>query len=389
MNKVVMVFLDAFSSRYLSKAPFLNNLTERGYYTRLKPTFALGKGLGTSIYTGTFRNTNKVWCDYVLSDDPTSNPKMFKYLIKLCDFIPSDKFNKYTRYFLYKFFNKEFGTPNIIPSDLLDFFKLKSRNEKIVTLFEHLKNNNMKSCVSGSSPSIFDPTVKSILKGIKEECDLSFIKFTSLDKLGHKYGPESNKVHERILDIDNILRNVVESESMENTYFIFFSDHGMSPVFDNINLFDMLDKLPVKNPDDYIFFLHSTVACFWFKNNKAKTIINNALENVEFGSVLDRSKLEEVGIDKIGSEYGELIFALKRGYTFFPDFYRKKSAPKGMHGFAYQSYDTPILIIYSSNSSANFERRDVVQHVDIMPTVLDLLKLPIPSTCEGKSLIKI
>lgn len=396
MSRVVMIFLDAFSSRYLTdeNTPFLNKIAQRGFCTPLKPMFAMGTALSASIYSGTLPNTNKIWCDYVVSNTPSSRPKMFKYLIKLSDFIPSDNLNKYVRYFLYKIFNQKTGTPNVIPSNFLDFFELKKESTEsnslgeIVTLFDVLKNHNMEYCVSGLSASIFDPSDRSILKALKGDYDLFSVKFSSLDKLGHKRGPESKKVHKRVLDIDNILRDVVESESMKDTYFVFFSDHGMSPVFDTINLFNMLDKLSVKMPEDYLLFLHSTVACFWFKSEKAKKIISEILENVEFGNILDKPKLKELGIDKIGFEYGELIFALKEGYVFFPDFYRKNTVPKGMHGYAYPTYDTPILIIYLFNSLANIEKREIVQHVDIVPTVLDLLGLPIPSTCDGKSLIR-
>jgi len=383
-----MVFLDAFSSRYISMAPFLNSISRKGYYTPLSRTFALGKGLGTSIYTGTTRNTNKVWCDYVLRDQPYSNPSLFKFCVRLCDLIPSDKFNKYSRYAVYRLFNKPFGTPNIIPPDLLDFFKLKPGNQEIVTMFDHINNNGKQYCVSGLSPSLFDPTSNSILEEMKKDCDLFFIKFGALDKLGHKYGPESDEIRERVSQLDKVLKNLVESAPDKYTHFVFFSDHGMTPVHNKINLFSLLDKLPIKFPEDYLFFLHSTIACFWFNNNDAKRIINEALQKVDFGDILDRSKLEELGIDKIGSEYGELIFTLKEGYVFFPDFYRKKASPKGMHGYAIQDYDRPILIIHSlSSKTEDMGKKDKVGHIDIMPTVLDFLDLPIPSTCEGDSLI--
>lgn len=390
-----MIFLDAFSSKYLEKVPFLNDISKEGYYTTIKPMFAF-QGIGASLFSGTLPNTNKIWCDYVISNKPGSTPKLLKRLIAILDLIPNDNLNKYSRYILYKLFNREFGTPNVIPPNLLDFFELKLKKEyteskplgEIVTLFDELKNRSIDYYVSGLSGGLFDPTAKDILKVLKEDYGLFFFKFGSLDKLGHKYGPESKKVYKRILEIDNILKRVVESEVNEDTYYVIFSDHGMGPVFNTINLFDVLNELPVNMPDDYVLLLNSTVASFWFKSKKAKEIIGNTLKNVGFGDILDKPKLKELGIDKIGYEYGELIFALKEGYVFFPDFYRKNIAPKGMHGYAYPTYDAPILLIYSPNPSVNIERREIIQYIDIMPTVLDLLGLPIPSTCEGKGLDK-
>jgi hypothetical protein len=162
----------------------------------------------------------------------------------------------------------------------------------------------------------------------------------------------------------------------------------MVPVNENVDLGHILQGLPLRMPDDYIFFLNSTVANFWFHNERAKEVIVEELENIEQGIVLDKPKLKELGIDKIGSEYGELLFALKEGGVFFPDFYRRRKPPKGMHCYAFSSYDKPPFIVYSPGVSYNSNKDVKARFIDVMPTILDLLDLPIPSTCEGRSLLK-
>ncbi len=309
MKKVAMIFLDAFSSNYLTSenTPFLSNLSKEGFYTGLKPMFAF-QGIGAAIFSGTPPNTNKIWCDYVLKTDRNNSmPKFLKYLTLLCDILPTDNLNKYSRFALYKLFKQSYGIPNVIPTDLLDCFDLKLKKSytdpkplgDIVTLFDQLRDHNKRFYVSGLSGSLVDPTANEILKILKESYDLFLIKFGSLDKLGHKYGPESEKVHKKLREIDTILREVVESEVSEGVDFVFFSDHGMSPVFDTINLFDVLDKLQVKMVDDYILFLGSTVANFWFNNKRAREVITEALTGVDFGEVLTDVELKELKIDKI------------------------------------------------------------------------------------------
>lgn len=392
MKKIVMIFLDAFSSRYFDDSPFFSTISNEKFFTTLRPMFAF-QGIGAALFTGTSVSTNKIWCDYVLKTDGESTPRLLKYILKLCDILPDDNLNKYSRFVLNKLFKQKYGTPNIIPPDLIDYFELKLKNSytenrplgNIVTLFDQLRNYEKKFYVLGLSASIYDPTSKDILRLLKKDYDLFLVKFNSLDRLGHKHGPGSKIIQKRIKEIDNIIREIIESNSRDDIDFIFFSDHGMVPVSETINIFDILDKLSVKIIDDYILFIGSTVISFWFKNDNARKIIMNALKYANFGNIITEGQLNDFGISNV--ENGELIFILEEGKVFSPDFYRVKVPPKGMHGYAFQKYDTPILSICTHDPSIIFENRDTY-HIDIMPTVLELLGLPIPSTCEGKSLIK-
>jgi len=395
-----MIFLDAFSSRYLTpqKAPFLYKLSQEGYYTPLKSMFAF-TGIGAAIFSGTSLNTNKVWCDYIFNSQPKPTPKLFKLVLKLCDLIPDDILSQYARYPIYRLFHQSFGIPNLIPPDLLDYFELRQAKKfteekalgQIPTLFDVLRAHSISYYVSGLYESPFDEAVmRKAFKILRDDYRVVLLKLGALDKLGHKYGPESKKVARKVLEIDEFITRFAEKSSQpkEKIYFIIFSDHGMSPVHKTVNILEMLKKIPAKRESDYFLFLNSTVVSFWFNNQRTKRLIFDMLRENVFGEVLDEVKLKNLEINKVGSEYGELLFALKEGNVFFPDFYRRHTPPKGMHGYAYPSYDAPILLVYSPNSGANFERKETVQHTDILPTILDLLNIPIPSTCEGKSLLK-
>jgi len=129
------------------------------------------------------------------------------------------------------------------------------------------------------------------------------------------------------------------------------------------------------------------MARFWFLNERARKLIYERLSTLKCGRVLHKSDMKKLGINNIGQEYGELIFALNEGYTIFPDFFRKCDPPKGMHGYAFPVYDSPIMIMYAPNFSGIFKRKRVAKYVDIMPTILEWVDLPIPQTCEGASLL--
>jgi len=398
MNKVVMIWLDGFSSRYLDpqKTPFIFELSQSGFYTTLEPLFAFA-GIGASAFTGTRISTHKIWVDHIYEKSGGSSAS-FKWLLRLCDWLPDDIMNQYARYMVYRMFRLNPGTPNLIPIELVDFFKTKEKNrlideepiKGITTLFDQFRKYEATYFVAPFYECIFEKQIlKRVISALAKDYTFILFRLGSPDKLGHKHGPESQKVSKRLEEIDTIVREVtkkrIESDSL--VHFVIFSDHGMVPVREHLDLMSLVKRLPVKMPQDYIVFLNSTVASFWFSNDKAKEIIAEELGKIKKGTVLEKPELKELEIDEIGSEYGDLLFALKEGCIFFPDFYRRRKPPKGMHGYAFATYDKPPFIIYSPGISYNSSRDANARFIDVMPTILDLLNLPVPSTCEGKSLL--
>jgi predicted AlkP superfamily pyrophosphatase or phosphodiesterase len=401
-----MIFLDAFSTTYMKYAPFLRKLSSQGNYFRLKPLFAF-QGIGAAIFSGTSPNTNKIWSDYVY-DPFYRESAMFslnfaKLLTFLFDLIPNDNLSKYLRFVFCSFHNKN-ATPNLIPYNLIRYFRPRLRKNyvehgalgQVRTLFDELRRHNIKYYVSGICPTLFEiqrallfeeKIAANLIKNFEKDYRLYIVKFSSLDRLGHRFGPQSEEVRNKISQLDNILREVmVAAKELGEFHFIMFSDHGMSPVTERVNLNDLLHILPIKMINDYLVFVNSTVACFWFNNQKAREIVLNAFEDANFGFFLNEAKLRQLEIDCVGPEYYELMFALKEGYVFFPDFYRKRTPPRGMHGYAFQSYDSPFLLLYSPNHLLSCQKNAEARHIDIMPTVLDFLGVPSPG-CQGESLL--
>lgn len=399
MDRVVMIWLDGFSSRYLNpeKTPFISELAHSGISATVEPLFAFA-GIGVSAFTGVSINTHKVWTDYVY-DRSTAYPAVLKYLLNVCDYLPSDILNPYARYAVCRLFGVNPGAPNLIPISLIDYFRTKEQKrltgdnpvEGARTLFEQLREYSVPFLTVGFYESIFEKIiVEKVLRALDRDYRFILFRLGSLDKLGHRYGPESEEVTRRISAIDTIVREITEKEnrSASKSYFIIFSDHGMVPVREHIDIVSLLKGLPVKMPGDYIMFLNSTVACFWFGNGRAREIISEALGRVAAGTVLNEANLKELEINKIGTEYGELLFALKEGKVFFPDFYRRRKSPKGMHGYAFLTYDRPLFIINSPVSPNKSTESIDARFIDVMPTVLDLLEVPVPESCEGRSLLQ-
>ena len=56
-----------------------------------------------------------------------------------------------------------------------------------------------------------------------------YIHFHGIDDVGHTYGPDSQVVIEKIIEINDYLEQIIE-RLPENTMIITFSDHGMHPI---------------------------------------------------------------------------------------------------------------------------------------------------------------
>ena len=399
MGRVVMIWLDAFSSKYLTpeKTPFICELSASRFHTNLEPLFAFA-GIGATAFTGTGVNTHKIWCDYIRSESGHA-PSFLKGLMRLCDIVPHDIMNQYGRYVICRALGYNPGTPNLIPVNLMDFFRVKEKKrltendpiKGVPTIFEQLRKHDARYFVTGLYESILEKQIiKRALGALAGDAGFILFRLGSPDRLGHKYGPESTEMNERLREIDTLVREMVTEGTRidPSAHFIIFTDHGMSPVTEHCNLMQVLGKLPLKMPKDYLVFLNSTVANFWFMSDAARKMVAAELSKVPHGQILSETQLKELDIDNVGSEYGELLFALNEGAVFFPDFYRRRTPPKGMHGYAYTTYSKLPFIIHSPGITYKSPPVTGSKFVDVMPTILDLLDIPIPITCEGKSMLE-
>ena len=176
--------------------------------------------------------------------------------------------------------------------------------------------------------------------------------------------------------IDNYIKNIVQEsrESPDNIHVVLFSDHGMSPVNQYLNILEILTNIPVKIGKDFFVFLDSTMARFWFLNPEARTCIIKVLSDITVGHILDEDELRQLHIDELGREHGDLIFTVEEGTVINPDFFRRHDTPKGMHGYAFQS-DNPILLVFSPQNNPISENEKMMEMTDIMPIVSNLLNI--------------
>lgn len=395
-----MLFLDGFSSDYLREelCPCLYDISREHYFSKVEPMFAF-QGIGAAIYSGATPNITGVFAEFILQrNEIVADSQLFQTLLRITDVVPNDGLCANIRHILFRIAGKNRpGISNVIPSQLFKYFSPKLVKEyseenslgHVATIFDILKANSMSYELQRPATRSENDAISNIVNRIEKRKmpDLAVIHPCSLDLIGHKFGPHSPHLRRAVERVDKLIYKIIRSVefSPEKIITIILSDHGMSSVNYYINLLKTLDQLRLALGNDYLVFLDSTMARFWFFNEKAEKLISETLYALDCGQILRKHDLQNLGIDKIGREYGELIFALKEGYAMFPDFFRKYRPPKGMHGYAFPIHDAPIMIIYAPNTSVVFKRKKAVRHIDIMPTILELFNLRIPQTCEGES----
>ena len=402
-DKVIMLFMDAFSSKYLKKhlCPTMCKLSQEHFFSEIEPMFAF-QGIGATIFSGAWPNTTRVWADYVLGENETfKNSLLLQKLVELTDMVPNDRICLYIRYSLFKLWRKKYvGTQAGIPAKLAKYFATKLRKKysdedclvQLKTIFDVIRENGM-------DYDYLTPSARTERKETELLCNklrnnsiptLTLLHLSSLDGVGHSHGPISYEVEKTVERTDVEVTNILEASrvSGDDIHVVIFADHGMSTVRQHLNVWKILHDLPLTLVRDYLVFLDSTMARFWFFTPRARRYIEEAFEDVECGQILDTDQRQHLHIDKLGEEHGEMIFALDDGAVIYPDFFRRHGPPRGMHGYM-TPQDNPILLVCSPKSNGRgtgFKNCRRVRMIHIMPTVLDLLDLQVPKTCEGTSL---
>ncbi|MCC7551736.1 MAG: alkaline phosphatase family protein [Methanobacterium sp.] len=399
-HRIVMILVDALPYDLVSNenCPFMYELATNNVFCGVEPMFAY-RGIESTIFTGCGCNTHKIWTEYCLDQkrmDKSNSGNRFNlkiYLIKMIlrtsDFFHFYLFKRFLRYFLYRLF--KMNVPFMITPEFVEFFTtsqakiLNSNSLPVQTLFDILRRK--KRSITFLAPPLVNKDElinKMAIKEINNDPDFLFIKFGELDYIGHEYGISSKKSLETLKKIDDHIKTIYSTLSVNNKDFSFIviSDHGMCDVNEYYDIIGHLKRLKSKLIKDYIFFVDSTMIRFWFFNPIAKEEIYSSLRNLKIGHFLTKMEKQKFNINKIGKKYGEEIFILNEGITFFPDFFRDFPKPKGMHGYSKESVK-PLLII---KSSKNIKKCNKIEFIDVLPTILDLMGLNIPEFCEGKSI---
>jgi len=131
-----------------------------------------------------------------------------------------------------------------------------------------------------------------------------------------------------------MLKQVLEvaREHYGDIRLYIFSDHGMANCEETLDLKSAIEALPLHMPQDYAVVFDSTMARFWFFNQRARLIITECLSQVPQGRILPDAELESLGTLFVDRYFGEMIFLVKEGVLIVPSHMGQRPI-RGMHGY--------------------------------------------------------
>jgi hypothetical protein len=175
-----------------------------------------------------------------------------------------------------------------------------------------------------------------------ERIDFGFLYWPELDGLMHRVGNAAPEVPAKLERYETQLAELMATarEHYKEVRLYVFSDHGMANCTHILDLRRRLEALPVSMPRDYAVVYDSTMARFWFFNERARREITTALQGVPEGRILPDAELRELGTLFPDRYFGEMIFLVEEGVLIVPSDMgeRPLHAMHGYHPDAPQSY---------------------------------------------------
>ena len=253
-----------------------------------------------------------------------------------------------------------------IPFKYLPWFELSSHENlfeadvefRYQTIFNIMKKNNHEYLYLGV------PHTSGTLHYIKEKLqeqdlmkyDTLFFFISDLDNIGHKYGGDSKEYDLRLMEILKFVNGIgtIFSKNKIPHSFMIFGDHGMVDVKKVIDIEKILEGLGLETGKDYIFFLDSTMARFWFINQDARDIIFNSIPNSHLGGWISDEDKNNYHINYSHNKFGDAIWWANAGTIISPNFWQGKRRIKGMHGYRNNVRENHTCLITDERPESNY-----------------------------------
>jgi len=368
-NLVVFFYIDALNPSFLNPdiMPFLSSFATKHHCHVLENVFGYSFAIQSCMLSGKYPDDTNHWMPYFYC--PEESPFLFKTLNKLENFFPLDRLQT-LRYLMARgsrqLFLKKSVQANNIPFCEIDkmalypyyymcelpfFFELRE-------LLEKKSQTALTYIGPPKQKTNFHNTLFEHLRKSKHENEVIILYHDTLDGLGHTFGPNSPQCLNHAKSLDSVLSTTYRklTNSLGNQFtLLFFSDHGQSELKFQINILSELSKKGLKIGVDYVCFVDATLALFWPEDDVAKEKILGTLNKIGQGVVIDEDRRKKYHMEFNDDRYGEIIYVLKPGGTFFPNFFSPFGAMKGLHGYLPEEDVQKAFFVSNTNFSHQYK----------------------------------
>ncbi len=345
----LFVFIDAFGYEALKREPFLDDILLRK--APLGTIFGYSSTCDPTIVTGLLPRDHDHFSFFAYN--PAASPfALCRFLAYLPHSITRrgrvrrmmsrviKRLYGYTGYF--QIYNMPFDRlPLFEYTEKRDLYQPGGINSGARTIFDDLRDRRVPFYLS----EWWKPETHNLATLTAElrrgEISFAYLYMAQMDAILHQHGPESKQGSEKIRWYDRQIRQLLDvaDERYDSVNLYVFSDHGMTFCKEDCDLIPRIEGLALTFGEDYVAVYDSTMARFWFINDRAETAIRAALEKEPLGDILSTETLREWGCDFKNNRYGDLFFLMKPGVLLCPSFMGETHLA-GMHGYAPDDKDS-------------------------------------------------
>ncbi len=205
---------------------------------------------------------------------------------------------------------------------------------------------------------------------IKEGRDQFLFHYSPrFDGVMHTYGTRSEETLAALRDNEAFTREMFKlaSQNYDEVRLFVFGDHGMADKIGEVDLLTPVLESGFKAPKDFLYFVDSTMARFWFNRPETRDRVVSMLNSLPGGRILTDEECAHLGVLYDDRCYGELCWLADPGMIIVPSF-MGQTAPLAMHGYHPDDLDGDTILL------SNVEHGPVQSIRDIGPLLCSELR---------------
>ncbi|HLZ53049.1 MAG TPA: alkaline phosphatase family protein [Verrucomicrobiae bacterium] len=337
----LFVFIDACGWEIIKEDPFARDFAPNR--KRLESVFGYSSTCVPSILSGRWPDQHRNWCYFVY--DPAHSPfKSLRAWRWLPKFLTS---RRRFRRWLSKFiktrlnFRGYFDLYNV-PFKYISLFDFTEKKSPLkpggmnrgANIFDFLESRAIAYHVSNPARGEKE-NLNELLAFIRSERgEFAFVYWPELDGLLHRVGNQSPEIAPKLRQYEEWISQLLGTarEHYQEVRLYIFSDHGMANCDEWLDLKSKIGALPLRFDRDYAAVYDSTMARFWFFNNRARRLIRDRLQSIPQGRILPEEELKRLHCLFPDRYFGELIFLAREGVLIVPSHMGERPI-RAMHGY--------------------------------------------------------